>query len=43
MNNYSPEMYKSHNGNQFQNDNGMNMSQPDHQNRMYASNPNFNT
>ena len=43
MNNYSPEMYKSHNGNHFQNDNGMNMTQPDQQNRMYASNPNFNT
>ena len=39
MNSYSPEMYKSHNGNQFMNDNGMNISQPD--NKMYASNPNF--
>jgi len=23
MNNYSPEMYKSHNGNQFANENGI--------------------
>ena len=41
MSNYSPEMYKSHNANQFNINEGMQINPTDQQ-KMYASNPNFN-